>query len=172
MGRQREGDNEGPNTYPLCLRSQLRSKKGQAFLREILGALDALPEKKLIGDAIAKDGCTCGLGALAVQRRVAAGEDRDAVLAELAAINVDTTSADFDGEDMHDWAARVMDAPVYLACEIASLNDMKEWERVPCFDVPRWPGMSQMHEAIIYLDEDPAERFARVRSVIASMVQP
>lgn len=172
MGRQREGEEEhdGPNTYPMHLGNQLRSKKGQAFLRETLGALDAMPEKKLIAGAIAKDGCTCGLGAVILARRVAAGEDRDAVLAELTAINVDVTDPAFDGEEMHEWAKRVMDAPILIAYEIADVNDRKKQELVPCFDVRQWGSPQQTK--IIYIPEDPADRFARVRRFIERLVQP
>lgn len=49
--------------------SALRGKRGQAFLREMLAAMDALPEKKLIaGDLVDADGCACALGAVALAR--------------------------------------------------------------------------------------------------------
>lgn len=51
--------------------SALRGKKGQAFLRELIAALDALPEKKLITRALVDhDGCACALGAVALARRM------------------------------------------------------------------------------------------------------
>lgn len=43
----------------------LKSRKGQAALRRLEAALLALPEPKLIADAIEADGSVCGLGALA-----------------------------------------------------------------------------------------------------------
>src|SRR5678815_2196005 len=43
----------------------LKSRKGQAALRRLEAALLALPEPKLIADAIESDGMVCGLGALA-----------------------------------------------------------------------------------------------------------
>lgn len=43
----------------------LKSRKGQAALRRLEAALIALPEPKLIADAIESDGLVCGLGALA-----------------------------------------------------------------------------------------------------------
>jgi hypothetical protein len=49
--------------------SAIRGKRGQAFLREMLAAMDALPEKKLIsGDLVDKDGCACALGTVAIAR--------------------------------------------------------------------------------------------------------
>lgn len=49
--------------------SATRGKRGQKFFRELLAALDALPEKKLIPDELEKsDGCVCALGALGKAR--------------------------------------------------------------------------------------------------------
>lgn len=102
---------------------QIKSKGGQAFLRELLAALEALPSKRLIEGAIAKGDTVCALGALALQRRVAAGEDRQAVLAELASHNVDPNHIDFDGEYIWDWAVDALAAPSMIAWEIPAEND-------------------------------------------------
>ena len=49
--------------------SALRGKRGQAFLRELIAALDALPEKKLTaGELVADDGAVCALGAAGLKR--------------------------------------------------------------------------------------------------------
>jgi hypothetical protein len=49
----------------------LRGRRGQDFLREMLAALDALPEKKLITREFQdKNGCVCALGAVAKARGV------------------------------------------------------------------------------------------------------
>lgn len=46
-----------------------RGKRGQAFLREMLEALDALPENRLITGAVVDcRGCACALGAVALKR--------------------------------------------------------------------------------------------------------
>lgn len=51
--------------------SAFRGKRGQAFLREMLIAMDAMPEKKLIsGDLIDADGCACALGVVAQARGI------------------------------------------------------------------------------------------------------
>lgn len=42
--------------------SALRGKRGQAFLKEMLAAFDALPEKKLTQNTLEKDGAVCALG--------------------------------------------------------------------------------------------------------------
>lgn len=50
---------------------QIRGKRGQSFLREILAALDALPEHKLIAhELVEKDGAVCALGAVSKARGV------------------------------------------------------------------------------------------------------
>lgn len=49
----------------------IRGKRGQAFLKELLEALDALPEKRLIADAlVCEDGSCCAMGALALKRGI------------------------------------------------------------------------------------------------------
>lgn len=51
--------------------SAIRGKRGQAFFRDLVAALDALPEKKLIeGDLQDDSGCVCALGALGVKRGI------------------------------------------------------------------------------------------------------
>lgn len=44
--------------------SAIRGKRGQAFLRELLAALDALPERKLIAHELQQDGAVCAIGAV------------------------------------------------------------------------------------------------------------
>jgi hypothetical protein len=48
--------------------SALRGKRGQAFLVELRDALEAMPVKRLITDALAADGEFCTLGVLAARR--------------------------------------------------------------------------------------------------------
>lgn len=43
--------------------SAIRGKKGQSFLLEMLHAMDALPEKKLIAHDLLKDGSVCARAA-------------------------------------------------------------------------------------------------------------
>ena len=53
-----------------AVESALRGKRGQAFLRELLEALDALPEKRLIAGELEEDGAFCALGAVGHQRGI------------------------------------------------------------------------------------------------------
>ena len=47
-----------------AVKSAMRGKRGQAFLRELLVALDALPQKRLIKDDLEVSGEYCALGAV------------------------------------------------------------------------------------------------------------
>jgi len=67
-----------------AVNSALRGKRGQAALREILEALDALPEKKLAKDSLVNaEGEYCTLGALGLHRGIDVSnidpDDREAV---------------------------------------------------------------------------------------------
>lgn len=46
-----------------AVKKAINGKRGQAFLREMLAALDAMPEKRLIRDALHEDGEVCAIGA-------------------------------------------------------------------------------------------------------------
>lgn len=49
--------------------SAIRGKRGQAFLRELADALDAMPDKWLVaGELQSEDGCNCTLGVIAGRR--------------------------------------------------------------------------------------------------------
>lgn len=105
------------------LARQIYSQRGQTFLRELLAALEALPQKVLIAGAIAKRGAVCPFGALAVSRSTADGQDRELVLADLSKIVVDPDLPGWEGQDMDEWAQTVLDAPNMLAWQIPFEND-------------------------------------------------
>lgn len=86
-----------------AVKSAIRGKRGQAFLKETLAALDALPEKRLITDTIEDEGSYCTLGAVARAR----GSDLNGDL--------------YDAEAM----AGMLGVPHALAAEIVYEND--EW---------------------------------------------
>lgn len=50
--------------------SAIRGKRGQAFLREMLTALDALPEKKLVADELEYAGEVCAIGSVGRMRGI------------------------------------------------------------------------------------------------------
>lgn len=83
--------------------SARRGKRGQALFRDLLTALDALPEKKLIADSLRKeDGNVCALGAVAAARSIPTDE--------------------LDPED-YDKVASVFDIAPVLARDIVFVND-------------------------------------------------
>ena len=55
--------------------SAIRGKRGQAFLRELVEALDAMPEKRLIAKDLEHAGNVCAIGAVGVAR----GQDMSAL---------------------------------------------------------------------------------------------
>lgn len=50
--------------------SAIRGKRGQAFLRELVEALDAMPEKRLIPNDLEHAGNVCAIGSVGVRRGV------------------------------------------------------------------------------------------------------
>ena len=63
--------------------SAMRGKRGQAFLKEMLAALDAMPEKKLIAHQLESGGAVCAIGSVGKARGLDMQgmdpEDRDTV---------------------------------------------------------------------------------------------
>lgn len=103
------------NWSHICWRgavaSAIRGKRGQAFLKELLAALDALPEKRLIAWELQQKDQVCALGAVGKSR----GLDME----------------DLDPED-HEKVAKAFDIPHALACEIMWENDeARYWEQTP-----------------------------------------
>ncbi len=91
--------------------SALRGSRGQAFLKEMLAAFDALPERKLIqNNLVETDGAVCALGAVAKAR----------------AMNV----SDIDPED-HETVAGEFDVAHAMACEIMFENDEGAYNETP-----------------------------------------
>lgn len=50
--------------------SAIRGKRGQEFLRELIKALEAMPEKKLIARELVENGQCCTLGALGMAKGI------------------------------------------------------------------------------------------------------
>lgn len=50
--------------------SAIRGKRGQAFLRELVEALDAMPEKRLIANNLEHAGSVCAIGSVGVKRGI------------------------------------------------------------------------------------------------------
>lgn len=90
--------------------SAIRGKRGQVFLKEMLVALDALPEKKLITGTLQddyEDGAVCALGAVGRRRGVA----------------MDKIVVDEDDDGVNEEIAGLLEIPHALACEVMWMND-------------------------------------------------
>lgn len=70
-GYSEDYDSEFNNSADLWQQAVTRAllgKRGQAFLRELAEALDALPVKRLVKNKFEASGEVCALGAVAVRR--------------------------------------------------------------------------------------------------------
>jgi hypothetical protein len=106
-----------------AVKAGLCSERGQRFLRELRASLKALPEKKLCGEAFAKDGQVCAIGSVALHRKLKAGMTRSAALAEI--------EKEFPQEDYWDapgGASQAFDISEAAAREIMYENDGSEYD--------------------------------------------
>jgi len=106
-----------------AVKSALRGKRGQAFLRELIAALDAMPEKKLIDhDLVRPDGAVCAIGAVGLRR------------------GIDMTKVD---PENHAAVAEMFGIADAMAREIFYLNDEAMYDPTP---EARWAAMRQWAE--------------------------
>lgn len=90
--------------------SAIRGKRGQAFLSEMLDALDAMPEKRLIADDLIKGSEVCAIGSVGVKR------------------GIDMTPLDpHDAQRL----SSVFGIAYQLVCEIEYMNDEAGWNDTP-----------------------------------------
>lgn len=77
-GYEDDIDSRDLNIWRGAVNSAIKGKRGQAFLREMLESLDALPNKRLIAGELVVDGECCAIGAVALNRGVdVSGIDTD-----------------------------------------------------------------------------------------------
>jgi hypothetical protein len=113
-------DSSELNLWRGAVDRALRGKRGQAFLREMATALDAMPEKALAADVLADSqaGC-CAMGAVARAR------------------GIDTTGIDeYDRETV----AGLFGIAPAMAAEIAYENDEGRYDETP---EQRWTRMRE-----------------------------
>lgn len=95
------------NVWRGAVASAIRGKRGQAFLKEMLAAMDAMPEKKLVSSELEMpDGAVCAIGSVGKQRGV--------------------DMSNIDPEDS-DKVAELFGISRALACEIVFMNDEAEY---------------------------------------------
>lgn len=87
--------------------SSLRGRRGQAFLRELADAMDAMPERILIADNLrTANGCMCTLGVVGASRGI-----------DLESLNPEHTEA----------VAKAFGIAPAMAAEIVFMNDEAAW---------------------------------------------
>lgn len=74
MSRSNYSDDIGggweDNLWRGAVRRALQGKRGQAFLREMLEALDALHDKALIEEELYSEGSVCAIGSVGLKRGI------------------------------------------------------------------------------------------------------
>jgi hypothetical protein len=86
--------------------SAIRGRRGQAFLQEMMEALDTLPEKTLAANSFTKEG-VCALGSVALKRK----------------LDVSALEPDHYGDVNRDAVADVFGIAPAMAAEIMYEND-------------------------------------------------
>jgi hypothetical protein len=96
------------------LASASRGKRGQRFFRDLVAALDAMPQKQLIASELeTAEGAVCALGALGRHRGL-----------DLKALDLGSDDTDDDGEDS-DWdkLTETFGIAQQLARQVMHVND-------------------------------------------------
>ena len=109
-GYSDDGDNWQLIKWRGQVSSSIRGKRGQAFLRELVEALDAMPEKRLIADDLQSGDNVCAIGSVGVRRGI--------------------DMSKFDPDD-HDGIAASFGITHQLVREIEWMNDDGLWRATP-----------------------------------------
>lgn len=108
-------DNLQQGRWNARLKSATNGKRGQAFFRALVEALDAMPEKSLVANSLeTNEGAVCAFGALARHRKI-----------DVKSLDIGNTEfPDEDWEDC-DWdkLAAAFDVAPTLAREVMYTND-------------------------------------------------
>jgi len=162
MSRSGYCENDGLENWSMicwagAVKSAIRGERGQAMLREVLAALDSLPEKKLVAESLVDaEGQYCTLGALGRAR------------------NIDMTK--IDPED-YDAVAEMFGIAVALAREIMWMNDEcvdeKKWIKIEiCGPVRPYIYWERDHTTSTLVDNENAaqERFNVMREWVSKNI--
>lgn len=102
--------------------SAIKGQRGQSFLKEMIEALDAMPDKRLIEESLAVDGDVCAMGSVGQKR------------------GIDMTDIDFNDREE---VANLFGISGALAAEISYENDEGGWRETP---EQRWARMRRWAE--------------------------
>lgn len=146
--------------WRAAVKSAINGKRGQQALREILAALDAMPQKTLIGESlVTADGEFCTLGVLGQARGLDMGgvdpEDADAVAALFNLAPAMVREVVFENDeavDTHRWVDVEICGPIRPG--------LPDWGR---------------HTRSLSIEIDPTEvarkRWAHMRAWVASQIK-
>ena len=138
--------------YRAQVASAIRGRRGQALLRELLAALDAMLDKQLVAGELEADGQFCALGVV--------GHARGLNLASLDTYDVESLGGTFNIADQ-------------LAREIMWVNDEYigawDWVRIEICGPMR--GWDQHHQDVRVPNEQAgAQRWKAVRDWVAAHI--
>lgn len=124
-GYSEDYDEQFPNAsalYQSSVMNAIYGRRGQKFMRELVAALDAMPEKRLIANDLVQEGAVCAIGAVGMAR------------------GIDMTG--MDPQDAHAVGAAFGIAP-RMAREIVFENDEAGWDYRVWDETPeaRWTRM-------------------------------
>lgn len=127
--------------------SAIRGRRGQAFLREMLASMDAMPKKRLIVEELVKEGEVCALGVVAVARKMDVSavdpEDHEAVAAAFGITHAMTCEVMYENDEVRDRIVEEAHGPP------------NRWGNRPTY----------------WRNETPEERFARMRAWVVSKLK-
>lgn len=114
-----------------AVNAALNGSRGQAFLKEMLAALDAMPEKKLIAHELEAKGQVCAIGAVGAKRGIDMSkmdpEDRDSVAGAFGIAPAMAAEIVFMNDE---WTWRGDETPE------ARFSRMREWVRCQIKQAP------------------------------------
>jgi hypothetical protein len=128
-------DNLAAGRWAGRVASAIRGKRGQAFLRELRDAMDAMPEKRLISEElVTADGECCALGCVAKAR------------------GLDVSMVDPEESEV---VANLFGIAECLAREVVYQND-EAWSRGEMTPEKRWSIVRRWVDEKIKADPQPA----------------
>lgn len=169
-----EIDEEDLQAWRDAVKAAFRCADGQAFLAELLAALDALPRKRLVAHVLqeaewsedgnelvpVKDGDVCAFGAVGRARGIE-------MPAEL------WLDDDDYADEAHEEVQALFGTPEHLTREIMYQNDeCGHGRRVPLpLHASLYSYENPFAFAYTYLDETPEERFTRMRKWVEKRIE-
>lgn len=126
-------DNLALGRWRAQVNSAIRGKRGQAFLRELIVALDAMPEKALIAEElVTSEGSVCAIGAVCKAR------------------GIDVSKVDCDDPEA---VAASVGIASQMAAEIEYENDEGAWPNNSETREERWQRMRKWADGCLLKSE-------------------